>query len=114
MPFRLRDAANTFQRMIDGIFRNFECTFVYIDDILIYSDDEDSHSKHVDQVFRKLSEYDLNISISKGIFAATEAGFLEFNILKEGIKPKLQELTSFPPPNSDSKKLRWFLGIVNF
>ena len=49
MPFGLQITTSTFQRMIDDIFQ--DSTFVYIDDILIYSDDENSHSKHLDEVF---------------------------------------------------------------
>lgn len=90
---------------MDDISRDMECTFVYINDILIYSDDKDSHPEHLDQIFRKVSEYNFKISISKCIFNAIEFDLLGFNISKEGIKPKankLQELNNFPPPN-DSK-----------
>ena len=43
MPFGLKNAAATFQRMMDKIFSNLECAFVYIDNILVFSDNEDSH-----------------------------------------------------------------------
>lgn len=105
MTFELWNATSTFQRMMDDISRDMECTFVYINDILIYSDDKDSHPEHLDQIFRKVSEYNFKISISKCIFNAIEFDLLGFNISKEGIKPKankLQELNNFPPPN-DSK-----------
>ena len=56
MPFELRNASSTFQRYIDSIFRGIECTFVYIDDILIYSEDEATHKEDLDLVFKALHE----------------------------------------------------------
>jgi len=53
MPFGLRNAASTFQRMMDNIFRDTKCTFVYIDDILIFSEDEESHLRHIEEVLKK-------------------------------------------------------------
>lgn len=79
MPFGLQNVTSTFQRMTDNIFQDFECTFVYIDYILRYSDDGDSHSKHLDAVFWKLREYNLKISISKRIFGATDLDFKRRN-----------------------------------
>ena len=39
LPFRLRNAGNTLQRMIDQILGNFPYCFVNIDDILVFSPD---------------------------------------------------------------------------
>lgn len=116
MPFGLRNASCTFQRMMDNIFRDTDYTFVYIDDILIFSEDEETHSKHIDLVLQKLSEYDFKICLSKCIFSANELDFLGFHISASGLKPsakKLNELSEFPQPN-DSKSLRRFIGMANF
>ena len=116
MPFGLRNASSTFQRMMDDIFFDFNCVFVYIDDILIFSDDRDSHINDIDAVLKQLNAYDLKVSISKCAFCVTELNFLGFNISCDGLKPsskKLKELEEFPPPN-DSKSLRRFLGMSNF
>ena len=43
MPFGLQNAAQAFQRLMDGILRDIKCAFVYIDDILIASPDAESH-----------------------------------------------------------------------
>ena len=42
MPFGLKNAAQAFQRLMDGVLRDVECAFVYLDDILIASPDQES------------------------------------------------------------------------
>ena len=53
MPFGLTNAPAIFQSMMDRIFRDLIGVYVvvYLDDILIYSDNEDEHEKHVREVF---------------------------------------------------------------
>lgn len=116
MPFGLRNASNTFQRFMDHIFQDLSCVFTYIDDILVFSDNNESHLKDLAKVFSKLDEYNLKISMSKCIFKVPEIEFLGCVICADGIKPskvKLNELENFPYPN-DSKALRRFLGMVGF
>ncbi|XP_018409566.1 PREDICTED: uncharacterized protein LOC108785065 [Nanorana parkeri] len=49
MPFVLCNAPATFQHLINDIFRDLldVCVVVYLDDILVYSKDLESHRKHV-------------------------------------------------------------------
>ena len=47
LPFGLRNAGNTFQRMMDQILRDLPFCFVYVDDILIFSPDEDTHVQNL-------------------------------------------------------------------
>lgn len=44
MPFGLRNAAQTFQRLIDKVSRGLTFGFAYIDDILIASRDSKEHT----------------------------------------------------------------------
>ena len=37
MPFGLKNAAQAFQRMMDGILKDINFVFVYLDDILVAS-----------------------------------------------------------------------------
>ena len=87
MPFGLENSSATFQRYMDRIFRQIDCVFIYLDDILIFSDDEPSHKKDIDTVFRILQENNLKISLSKSIFNVTSLDFLGFRINSNGITP---------------------------
>ena len=86
MAFGLRNAGCTFQRTMDNIFLNCECTFIYLDDILVFSDSEEQHVKDLDKVFRLLSENDLKISVNKCEFSVTSLDFLGYNVDSTGIK----------------------------
>src|SRR5271155_5392510 len=54
MPFGLSNAPASFQRFMNDIFGDLlnVCVIIYLDDILIYSDDPKEHKKHVREVFR--------------------------------------------------------------
>ena len=116
MPFGLRNASQTLQRHMDKIFRDLPFVFAYIDDILIFSETEEDHKRHLREVFERLAHHKLNISIGKCTFAVPEIDFLGFRITSEGLLPmpqKVTALTEFEMP-SDYAGLRRFLGMVNF
>ena len=116
MPFGLRNAAATFQRAMDKIFSTLLCVFIYLDDILVFSDDLESHLRDLEKVFEILNRYNLKISLHKCVFCVKELDFLGFNVSTAGLKPtenKINELKEFPYPR-DSKALRRYLGMIGF
>ncbi len=50
MPFGLRNAGQTFQRLMDQVLACLDFVFVYLDDILIASPDEGTHQQHLQAV----------------------------------------------------------------
>jgi hypothetical protein len=62
MPFGLKNAAQTFQRLMDSLFRNFPFTFIYLDDTLVFSLDR---AQHLRQVFDVLATNGLRINPAK-------------------------------------------------
>jgi hypothetical protein len=54
MPFGLKNAAQTFQPLMDRLFRHLPFVFVYLDDILIASKDSTQHIQHLRLVFEVL------------------------------------------------------------
>jgi hypothetical protein len=56
LQFGLRNAAQTFQRYTDSIFRDLEFVYCYIDDILVASETEEDHKKHLHLLFQRLSD----------------------------------------------------------
>ena len=97
----LKNAGQSFQRLMDHIFGDMKTLFVYMDDLLIFSEDEQSHIKTVEEVLRRLDENGLSISIKKCVFGAKELEFVGYNVDSKGIKPlpkKLTAIASFPPP----------------
>ena len=50
MPFGLKNSAQAFQRLMDGVLRGLDMVFVYLDDILIASADLEVHKTHLETV----------------------------------------------------------------
>ncbi len=119
MPFGLRNAGNTFQRMMDRILAGFSFVFCYLDDIIIIiiaSRDEQEHLEHLREVFSRLRDAGLVINAEKCVFAATTVEFLGHNVSAPGIelqRSHLQAVLAHPEPTNISE-LQAFLGTVNF
>ena len=116
MPFGLKNAAQAFQRLMDTVLRGFSFTFVYLDDILVFSRSQAEHRCHLQQVFQRLKEQGLVISPTKCKFGVSEIDFLGHHVNKHGIFPlpaRVQAISDFQKPTS-TKGLQEFLGMVNF
>lgn len=114
--FGLRNSGQTFQRFVHEVLRNLDFVFVYIDDILIYSENEAEHKKHIKLVFERLREYGLQINLAKCQFGQSEIEFLGYSINAEGIKPtkeRVLAIMKYSKPRTVSD-LRRFLGMSNF
>ena len=81
MPFGLKNAAQAFQRLMDGILRDIPFTFVYIDDILVASHSHEEHLEHLRQLFELLSANGLVINKTKCVFGVPELDFLGHRVL---------------------------------
>ena len=73
MFFSLYNEFASFQKYINDIFYKYLNKFctVYLDDILIYSDNETEHKIHIKHIFQKLKKTDLQINIIKYTFYIT-------------------------------------------
>jgi len=116
MSFGLKNAAQSFQRFINEVFTGLNFCFIYIDDILIASVNEEEHKKHLYLVFQRLHKYGLTINLQKSIFGEKTVKFLGYNISEKGTLPDKERITAIQeckPPNT-VKELRRFLGMINF
>ena len=116
MPFGLCNTAQTFQRFMDQVIHGLDFIYCYIDNLMVASSSSEDHKQHLQQLFTQLSDYGLLINSGKCEFGKFELDFLGHRISKTGIRPleeKVQVVLDFPLPQS-TKKLREFLGLVNF
>ena len=88
LSFGLTNAPATFMTMMNDIFRDYLDSFiiVYIDDILVYSKNEEEHEKHLEIVLQKLRENKLYAKLSKCEFAKKEVEFLGHVVSTKGIE----------------------------
>jgi len=118
MPFGLRNAPSTFQRMMNIILNGLidKICVVYIDDILIFSKDKEEHLLHIKQVLDRLREYGLVASPEKSRFCLKQVDYLGFTISHNKIEPQAEKvkcILDWPTPKSQSD-IRSFLGLCNY
>ena len=116
MPFGLKNAGQTFQRLMEQILRGMPFAFVYLDDILISSSSRAEHASHLRQVLEVLAANGMVIQKSKCVFGVSSLTFLGHQVSSAGISPMPERVTAvrtFPAPTT-KKGIQTFLGMVNF
>ena len=88
MPFRLKNAGATYQRLVNRMFshqigRNVE---VYVDNMLVTSKDEANHLNNLKETFNTLCKYNMKINPAKCVFVVVLGKFLGFMMSQRGIK----------------------------
>ena len=117
MMFGMSNSPAVFQRMMDDILRGLEhCAIVYLDDILIFSQNEEEHTKHVKEVLTRLRENDLFAKPEKCIFHTDTLEYLGTWIEKGKLRmdqDKVKAVLDWPTPKR-IKDIQSFLGFANF
>ena len=89
---------------------------IYMDDLLIYSDNDQDHTAQTKQVLQRMKELDLYLKLEKCSFATCKVEYLGM-IVKPGslaMDPvKVAGIADWPTP-STVKDVRSFLGFANF
>jgi len=89
---------------------------IYMDDILIFTDDHPKMEEYMKRVLQKLYDNDLFLNLDKCVFDVTKVEYLDL-IIKENkiaMEPtKLAGIADWPAPTT-VKQVRSFLGFVNF
>ena len=86
--------------------RGITFAFGYLDDILIFSPNNETHLKHLREVFQRLREANLKLKASKCNFFKKHIQYLGHLVSGEGIEPlpeKLESLKEMPPPTNPEK-----------
>ena len=88
MPFGLKNAGVTYQRLVNHMFhpqigRNVE---VYVDDMLVKSQDEGIHLDDLQETFDTLQQYNMKLNPSKCAFGVSSGKFLGYMVSHRGIE----------------------------
>ena len=116
MPFGLCGAPGSFQRLMDKIFHSLSFVVIYLDDILIYSEDVTQHSDHLRQVFGRLQSAGLTLRGSKFHLGMSSVSYLGhiFSAAGMAADPKKTQVIKEWPIPKDAKDLRQFLGLASY
>ena len=82
------NAPATCQALINNVIRAHldQTAIAYLDNILVYSNMQQEHTKHVKDVLQYLQEVELKLNLKKYKFNKPEVEFLRYIIGIEGIK----------------------------
>jgi hypothetical protein len=102
MPFGLRNATQTFQCLMDRLFKHLPLVFTYLDNHIIASRTLEEHYNHLRQFFTILEENGLQINPAKCVFAASAVEFLGHCVNQHSVRPlqrHIQAISDPPPPS---------------
>ena len=118
MPFGLCNAPATFQRLMQRCLGGmiYESLLIYLDDVIVYSPDFDSHLRDLETVFRRLQEMGLKLQPKKCRFFQQKVTYLGHVVSQEGVATdptKTAVVEQWEAP-STVQQLRSFLGFVGY
>ena len=116
MPFGLTNAPAAFMDLMNRVFHPFLDKFVivFIDDILVYSHNEEEHKEHLRLVLQMMKDHQLYAKFSKCEFWLDKLVFLGHVISGEGIfvdPKKVKAIKNWEAPKNVTE-VRSFLGLA--
>ncbi|KAK3106890.1 hypothetical protein FSP39_002127 [Pinctada imbricata] len=116
MPFGMKNAPATFQRMIHSLLNHLEGCEAYIDDVIIYSDTWDDHLRIMRTFFDILAKANLTVNLAKSEFCHATVEYLGHKVGQGFVTPimaKVEAISKFPIP-TNKKEIMRFLGMAGF
>ena len=114
MPFGMKNAPATFQRMINQLVSGMDGCEAYIDDEIVYSNSWEEHIVQLRTLLSRFSKANLTINLNKSEFGHAEVTFLGHIVGSGQVKPisaKIQAIVSTP---RDKQQLMRFLGMAGY
>ena len=103
MPFGMKNAPATFQRMIHSLLRHLEGCEAYIDDVIIYSNTGDDHLRIMRKFFNILAKANLTVNLAKSDFYHATVEYLGHKVGQGFVTPitaKVEAISQFPIPTN--------------
>ena len=106
MPFGLKNAGATYQRLVTKMFRPLlgSTMEVYIDDMLVKSKQHPDHAAHLQHTFDLLREYGMKLNPLKCAFGVSSGRFLGFMVTQRGIEANPSQLKTIMQSMAPSSK----------
>ena len=119
MFLRITNSLAIFQAMMNRILRdliNKGKVAVFVDDVLIGTENKEEHNEIIEKILRRLEKNDLYVKPEKYVWKVRKIGFLGVIIGPNEIemeKKKVDGVLSWPEPKN-VKDVRKFLGFINY
>ena len=118
MPFGLTNAPAAFQQFMNDIFSDLldVCIMIYLNDILIYSNNMSERHWHVKEVLKCLRKAGLYVKAEKCEFHSKSVEYLGYILSPSGLTmsdDKIKIIQDWPKPKK-VKDIQFFLGFTKF
>ncbi|CAM5158112.1 unnamed protein product [Eretmochelys imbricata] len=117
LPFGLRNAPATFQRLVDGLLAGLgEYAVAYLDDVAIFSDSWADHLEHLQKVLERIRDAGLTVKAKKCQIGLNRVTYLGHQVGQGIISPlqaKVDAIQKWPVPKS-KKQVQSFLGLAGY
>lgn len=118
LPFGLTNAPATFQRVMQRCLGDkcYSGVLIYLDDIIVYSPDFETHLRHLSDVFSRLKAFGLKLKPVKCHLLKTEVQYLGHCVSATGVavdQTKISAVREWPVPKT-VRNIRAFLGFTGF
>lgn len=116
MPFGMRNAPATFQRLVNTVFADVPNCTAYLDDVVIHSSTWSEHLASLKMAFQRLESASLTLNLAKCEFGKATVTYLGKQVGRgqvRAITGKVEAIIAFPAP-STRRQLRRFLGMVGY
>lgn len=119
MPFGLKNAPSVFQRYVNSTFKELISTgniFVYMDDLLVATEDIEKHLQVLSQIMRLVSVHDLQLRFDKCKFLYEEITYLGYVVGHDIIRPNpenIKSVANFPIPRNVAD-VHSFVGLCSY
>ena len=114
VPFGLTNAPTTFMCLMNNYLDKL--FLVFLDDILIYSKDEEEHANHLRMALQVLREHQIYAKLSKCDFYQRKIRYLGHVISEDGMLvnfEKIEAIVNWPTPKNVTN-VRYFMGLVGY
>jgi transposase InsO family protein len=118
LPFGLANSPATYQRLMEESLGdlNLRICFIYLDDVIIFSQTYEEHLDHLQQVFDRLRQTGFKLSPKKCAFFKRRVRYVGHIVSEDGIEPdpeKVEKVKTWPRP-TNAEEVRRFLGFVGY
>lgn len=116
MPFGVRNAPATFQRLVNRVLSGMQGCEAYLDDVVLYSSTWSEHLAQIRELFERLAKANLTVNLAKCEFGKATVTYLGKVVGRGCVRPitaKVEAISSFPTPTT-RRELRRFLGMVGY
>ena len=118
MPYGLKTAPQTFQRILNSVFADFlyQWLIIYIDDVIVWANTDHQALSCYELVFECAAKFGIQFKPSKCIFFSHDLGILGHRVTPLGRFPTskgTEAISAMPRPHNVSSVKR-FLGMVNY